>query len=455
MNILFINPPYKSKIQEFLGAHAPLLGFGSMSHQMEREGHRIDILDCPTLGLNLSDVVKFMGKVDPDVIGITSTTPSFGEACKVVRAIKDLKPECMVVMGGPHVSFEDYSTLKSSYVDVVVRGEGELTMRDLVKCLEKGESLSKVLGITYREKGVIRRNPNRPFIEDLDALFVSYHKLPMSRYRFEGLNYATIVSSRGCPYGCVFCSSSLLHGKKWRCQSAERVGREVRFLIDEYGVKHIEFLDDLFTFNNKRVEEICRIFLKEKLDVQWFCSSRVDTISKELMAKMRKSGCIGIYFGIESGCQRILNLLRKGTRIQQAVKAVRGAKEIGIETVATFILGIPGETVDDIRQTIRFAKLLKPDYAQFTFCTPYPGTELYKFAKANNMLLSEDWSHYTTMEPVLKVSGLSVTELKNLFKEAYLNFVPSSLWKLIKKRKFRLIEKILLETTKMVTSRLS
>ncbi len=253
MNILFINPPYKSKIQEFLGAHAPLLGFGSMSHQMEREGHRIEILDCPTLGLNLSDVVKFMGKVDPDVIGITSTTPSFGEACKVVRAIKNLKPECMVVMGGPHVSFEDYSTLKSSYVDVVVRGEGELTMRDLVKCLEKGESLSKVLGITYREKGVIRRNPDRPFIEDLDALFVSYHKLPMSRYRFEGLNYATIVSSRGCPYGCVFCSSSLLHGKKWRCQSAERVGREVRFLIDEYGVKHIEFLDDLFTFNNKRV----------------------------------------------------------------------------------------------------------------------------------------------------------------------------------------------------------
>jgi anaerobic magnesium-protoporphyrin IX monomethyl ester cyclase len=452
MNILFINPPYKSKIQEFLGANAPLLGFGSMSYQLEREGHNIEILDCPTLGLNLSNAAMFVGKVDPDVVGITSTTPSFSEACKMARVVKDLKPECMVVMGGPHVSFEDYSTLESPYVDVVVRGEGELTMRDLVTRLEKGESLSKVLGITYKVKGVVRRNPDRPFIEDLDALFVSYHKLPMSRYKFEGENYATIVSSRGCPYGCVFCSSSLLHGKKWRCQSAERVGREVRFLIDEYGVKHIEFLDDLFTFNNKRVEEICRIFHREKLDVQWFCSSRVNTITNELMAKMRRAGCVGIYFGVESGCQRILNILRKGIKIQQAVEAVRGAKEVGIETVATFILGIPGETVDDIRQTIRFAKLLKSDYTQFTFCTPYPGTELYRFAKGNNLLLSEDWSRYTTMEPVLKVPGLSVTELKGLFKEAYLNFVPSSLWKLIKKRKFRLLEKILIEATRMVTS---
>ena len=243
MNIMFINPPYKSKIQEFLGAHALLLGFGSMNYQLEREGHSIEILDCPTLGLNLSDAEKFVGKVDPDVVGITLTTPSFGEACKMARAVKDLKPECTVVMGGPHVSFMDYFTLENPYVDVVVRGEGELTMRDLVTCLEKDESLSKVLGITYRAKGFIRRNPDRPFIEDLDALFVSYHKLPMSRYKFEGKKYATIVSSRGCPYGCVFCSSSHLHGKKWRCQSAERVGREVRFLIDEYKVKHIEFLD--------------------------------------------------------------------------------------------------------------------------------------------------------------------------------------------------------------------
>jgi radical SAM superfamily enzyme YgiQ (UPF0313 family) len=452
MNIMFVNPPYKSKIQEFLGAHTPLLGFGSMGYQLEREGHNIEILDCPTLGLNLSNATKFVGKVDPDVVGITSTTPSFSEACKMARAVKDLKPECVVVMGGPHTSFEDQSTLESPYVDVVVRGEGELTMRDLVTRLEKGESLSKVLGITYKERGVVLRNPDRPFIEDMDTLFVNYHNLPMSRYKFEGLNYATIVSSRGCPFGCVFCSSSLLHGKKWRCQSAERVAREVRFLNDEYGVKHIEFLDDLFTFDNKRVEEICRIFHREKLDVQWFCSSRVDTISNELMAKMRRAGCVGIYFGVESGCQRVLNLLRKGIRIKQVIKAVKGAKEVGIETVATFILGIPGETVDDIRKTIRFAKTLKPDYAQFTFCTPYPGTELYTFAKANNLLLSEDWSQYTTMKPVLKVPGISETELKSLFKKAYLNFVPSSLWMLIKKRKFRLLERILVEATKMIAS---
>lgn len=452
MKVLLIDPPYKSKIREFLGARVPPLGLGSISYQLERGGHSVEILDCPTLGLNLSDATKSVGEVDPDIVGITSTTPSFGEAYKMARAVKDLKPECVVVMGGPHVSFEDDSTLENPCVDIIVRGEGEFTMRDVVKCLENGESLSKVLGITYRANGVIRRNSDRLFIEDLDALFVSYHKLPMSRYKFEGKNYATIVSSRGCPYRCIFCASSLLHGKKWRSQSAERVGREVRFLIDEYGMKHIEFLDDLFTFNNRRVEEICHIFTREKLDVQWYCSSRVDTISNDLMAKMRRAGCIGIYFGVESGCHRILNLLRKGIRTQQAVKAVRGAKEAGIETITTFILGTPGETVDDIHQTIQFAKRLQSDYTQFTFCTPYPGTELYKFAKANNLLLTEDWSCYTTMEPVLKVPGISVTELKNLFHRAYLTFVPSALWKLIKKRKFHLIKKIIIGTPKMVTS---
>ncbi len=353
-------------------------------------------------------------------------------------------------MGGPHVSFEDHAALQHPYVDIVVRGEGEFTMSEVVTCLERGASLSRVLGITYRAHGIPRRNPDRPFIDDLDALGVRYRKLPMRRYQLEGKAYATIVSSRGCPYRCVFCASSRLHGKRWRGQSAERVGREVRFLVDKYRVRHIEFLDDLFTFDRQRVDAMCRIFRQEKLDVQWFCSSRVDTLSRQMMAKMRRAGCMGLYLGIESGCQRVLNLLKKGTRLSQAVKAIRGAKDVGLETVATFILGIPGETVDDIQATIRFAKTLRPDYAQFTFCTPYPGTELYSFATANNLLLSDDWTRYTTMEPVLKVPGVHVRELTDLFKEAYLHFVPSSLWKLVTKKKFRLLEKILLEATKMV-----
>ena len=450
MNVMFINPPYKSKILDFFGASAPLLGFGSMSYQLEQAGHRSEILDCPTLGLSRSDATKVVRQIDPAVVGITSTTPSFDAACKLAKAIKTLKPECIIVMGGPHVSFEDHAALQRPYVDIVVRGEGELTMSEVVTCLERGASLSAVRGITYRAHGVPRRNPDRPFIDDLDSLGVQYRKLSMRRYQLEGKAYATIVSSRGCPYRCVFCASSLLHGKRWRCQSAERVGREVQFLVDKYRVRHIEFLDDLFTFDRKRVDAICRIFRREKLDVQWFCISRVDTISRQMMATMRRAGCIGLYLGTESGCHRVLNLLRKGTRLSQAVKAIRGAKAVGLETVATFIIGIPGETVDDIRATIHFAKTLRPDYAQFTFCTPYPGTELYSFAKANNLLLSDDWTRYTTMEPVLKVPGVQVHELTALFKEAYLHFVPSSLWKLITKKKLRLLEKILVEATKMV-----
>jgi len=416
-----------------------------MCYQLEKQGHNVEILDCQALGLDLKTVTKLVKTKRPDIVGISSTTPSFKNACKVAKAVKEGIPQCSIVMGGPHVSFEDYATLQKQYVDVFVRGEGEVTIRDLTTSLEKGESLKNVLGITYKEDGVIRRNPDRPFIQDLDCLYVSYHKLPMNRYKFNGTNYATIVSSRGCPYGCVFCSSSRLHGKAWRSKSAERVIQKVQHLKDTYRVKHIEFLDDLFTFNTKRVEEICNRFIEEKLDVRWFCSSRVDTISKKLMAKMRKAGCIGLYMGVESGCQRVLNILKKGIKIKQIETAFAWAKEAKIETVGTFIIGTPGETSKDIQQTIKFAKKIKPDYAQFTFCTPYPGTELHQYAKSNNLLLSRDWSRYTTMEPVLKVPDVSTTELKKLFMAAYRSFLPSTLLKLINKKKIGFAVKILLK----------
>jgi radical SAM superfamily enzyme YgiQ (UPF0313 family) len=443
MDVLFIEPPYKSTIEQFLGIHGPLLGFGSMAHQLEQEGHRVEILDSPTLGLRLPDLKGFVEKDPPDVVGITSTTPSFSEACRVAKAVKGWNPECVVVMGGPHASFEDLSTLKNPFVDVVVRGEGELTIRELCESLQEDESLANVSGVTYREGGVVKRNPDRPVIEDLDSLYVSYHKLPMDRYRFEGKSYATIVSSRGCPFACIFCSSSSLHGKMWRCQSAGRVVREIQFLVSEYGVRLIEFLDDLFTLDQRRVEGICNLLIKEGMDVRWFCSSRVDTITRELMLRMRRAGCIGIYLGVESGCQRVLNILKKGTKLEQAVRVISGAREAGIETVATFILGIPGETLDDVRQTIAFARKLKPDYTQFTYCTPYPGTPLYRFAEANNLLLTRDWDHYTTMEQVLKVPGLDEDELRNLFYDAYLGCVPSYLLKVFRKRKLSLIKNIL------------
>jgi anaerobic magnesium-protoporphyrin IX monomethyl ester cyclase len=452
MKLLFIEPPYRSTIQQFLGVHGPILGFGSMANQLENEGHDVEILDCPTLGLELSDLKRSISESEPDVVGITSTTPSFGEACRVAETVKGVKPECTVIMGGPHVSFEDFSTVENSFVDVVVRGEGEITICELIATLGKEKSLSGVSGITYKEGGMPRRNPERPFIKDLDSLSVSYHKLPMDLYRFQGQKYATIVSSRGCPYGCVYCSSSSLHGKKWRCQSSDRVVEEIRLLVDDYGIRQIEFLDDLFTFDNKRVEEICNRLIEDKMDVGWFCSSRVDTITCSLMSKMQKAGCIGLYFGIESGSQRVLNTLGKGTRLDQAIKAIGGAREADIETVATFILGIPGETLDDVKQTIAFARKLRPDYSQFTYCTPYPGTQLHKFAEENDLLITRDWNHYTTMEQVMRVPGLDENKLRSLFRDAYLSSIPYYLLKVLRKRKFGLIKNIIVGTAQTMTS---
>jgi radical SAM superfamily enzyme YgiQ (UPF0313 family) len=446
MKVLLIEPPYTSIIEQFLGVHGPLLGFGYIANQLEQDGHDVEILDCPTLRISLNELKLLVAKFNPDVVGITATTPSYRQALKVAEAIKKWNQNCKIVIGGPHVSFEDYSALTNSFVDVVVRGEGEATMRELVNNLQG--DLKKVSGITFREGGIVRRNPDRQLIANLDTLSVSYHKLPMDRYLFQGKRYATIISSRGCPFGCIFCSSSLLHGKMWRWQSPERVLREIQMLRSKYGVRNIEFLDDLFTFNMKRVYELCNLMIKERLDIKWFCSSRVDTINRDLIRIMRKAGCIGIYFGVESGCQRILNILRKGIRLEQAVKAIANSKAEGIETVATFIIGVPGETVEEIRQTIAFARKLRADYSQFTYCTPYPGTPLYRFAKDNNLLLTLNWDRYTTMEQVMRVPNITEKEMRKLFRDAYLGCLPAYLWKVVKKKKFGLIKNIFIGTAK-------
>ena len=232
--VLLILPPSTSAIKEVLGITSPPLGLAYIASFLEREGNEVRIIDSLAENFDLHHIDRDIDRWSPDMVGVTSTTPNFYEALKVAKIAK--AHECKVVMGGPHATFMDVETLeKNPFVDYIVRGEGEITMHELIKSLEKRIEPKDVLGLTYRVNGVIKRNPPRPPIKDLDSLpMPAYHLLPMERYVSEGLRYATVISSRGCPFECVFCSSSRICGKRWRARSTEKVVEEVQLLTDKY-----------------------------------------------------------------------------------------------------------------------------------------------------------------------------------------------------------------------------
>ncbi|MEM3579529.1 MAG: radical SAM protein, partial [Candidatus Bathyarchaeia archaeon] len=249
---------------------------------------------------------------------------------------------------------------------------------------------------------------------------------------------------------------SRLFGGCWRGRSPKNVVEEIRLIHDEFKIKNIEFVDDTFTLNGRRAEEICDEISREGLDISWGASSRVDTINKGLVEKMRKAGCWIMYLGIESASQKILNAIGKKITISQIVRTVKTLKEAGIQILGSFILGFPEETIETAKQTIAFAKNLDLDYAQFSILTPYPGTPIYEYARENNMLLTRDWSKFNATEPVMKLKNLTIKQLQSLFEKAYLTFYlrPKMLWRWIKQKQFHIIKSAIKTATNYVKDHL-
>ena len=428
MKIMLILPPSKFVLKDKLGITSIPLGLAYLASFVERDNHNVRIVDSPTLRYNIQDIKEEIKKFRPHIVGVTATTSSIYDAYNVAKAAKEINPGVKVVIGGPHVTFTAKETLKECpFIDVVVRGEGEETFRELVNFFESSSedtwSLEEVKGITFRKDNKIIETDSRSLIKNLDSIpFPAYHLLPMEKYSLEGKRFATIITSRGCPFSCIFCSSSRLFGKTWRARSPENVIEEIKLLKNKYGVREIEFLDDTFTLNKKRAEKICELLIKEKLDISWSCSSRVDTIDESLIEKLKKAGCHTIYVGVESGSQKILNIIDKGITLPQIEKTINLIKKVNINSFGSFILGIPGETVKTIKKTINFAKKLNPSFVQFSICTPYPGTKLFEMAKEKGWLLTKDWSKYTILDQVMKIPGMVTTNLNRWLLRAYLSF---------------------------------
>ena len=364
-------------------------------------------------------------KFKPDVVGLTATTPAIYDAYEAARIAKELNPETLVIIGGPHATFTAEEVLtECRHVDLVVMGEGEQTFGEILERYERGGGFADVLGVAYRsEDGVVKVNPPRPLIRNLDDVPIpAYDLLPMDRYEVNGVSYAAIMTSRGCPYNCVFCSSSLQFGRRWRAHSPERVLEELRILREKFGVREIEFLDDTFTLDQKRAIELSRKIVEEGLDISWSASSRVNTFSREVGEAMHRAGAHTVYFGIESGSESTLRFIGKGITKRQAIDAVKAAKSAGLNALGSFVIGFPYETEEDIRKTIKFSNEVGVDLAQFTIATPYPGTRLWKMAVEKGLLLTRNWRKFTTLDVVMRSLYLTPQRIKKFLLQAYLAF---------------------------------
>jgi radical SAM superfamily enzyme YgiQ (UPF0313 family) len=449
LKVLLVVPYSKCTTRDALDFATPPLGIAYIASYIRKFGnHDVRIHDDLLLRANDAGLIKTVKEFSPEVVGVSGqATPSVYDVYHSARVVKRTSPNALVVAGGAHMTFEDKQALSECpEIDVIVRGEGEVTMEKLLEEYAGNNDFANVPGITYRLDGSIERNADAPFIKDLDSLpYPAYDLLDLPKYFVGRRRVATMITSRGCPYNCIFCSSSRIVGKSWRGRTPDNVVGEVKLLEEEYGVQEIEFLDDLFTFDCDRVRKICELLQENHSNVKWTCSTRADILARhpEMVGWLKSGGCNTTYIGAESGSQRVLNIIRKGISIDQVKKSVELVKNAGIHLVLSFVLGIPHETPREMYATIRMACKLNPNIAQFTVCTPYPGTPLYEEADRNGWLNSSNWKDYSVLSPVMDLPDLPKKVLRKCLSRAYLRFYlrPSFLWRTFKEKNVFLFKK--------------
>lgn len=435
MKILLLTPPYKKdkifrKSMKHLGAILPPLGIIYLAATLERDGHDVKVIDATAestvLDYDFNQLKRDILEFKPKIVGIGANVPQIDQTNMTLDIVKNIDPTIVTIVGGPLVSSNPNFLLQLKNADYGIMGEVDLAISDILKKIENNENLKNTEGLIWRENGSAKSIKPKD-IFDLDQIpLPARHLLKMEIYRPSPANYrrlpaTTMMSSRGCPYKCIFCSRSV-DGMAFRAHSAERVVEEIEQLVNKFGIKDIQMFDDTFTLNIKRVEDICNMLIERKVNVGWNCMTRVDKVSVDLFKLMKKAGCYEVGFGIESGSERVLKFIKKSATKDQIRSAVKMAKEAGIDVRGFFMLGFPTETKEEIEETIKFAKELGVDVAQFMIATPYPGTEMWKIAEENGRINNEDWSSFTFYAPdKMPFSSELFTdqELLNFYKKAY------------------------------------
>ncbi|MEI6632607.1 MAG: radical SAM protein [Chlamydiota bacterium] len=385
-------------------------------------GFAVSLVDCAASRTGEKKFIRRLAVEAPDSLVCATGASTLAHDTTVLENVKAALPSIRIIAVGAHVTLQHEEVLTQSCVDYVVRGEPELTVAELAHALATGESCRAIEGLSYKEGGGVMVNPDRPLPENIDALPFPARDL-VAGYRYSipfamTDNFTIMITSRGCPYPCIFCATQVYNGTRCRVRSAANVIAELEEIVHKFGIRDIGFWDDTFTLGRAHVLDICNRIIEKKLGVNWICLSRVDTVDAELLQLMRKAGCYQIQYGVESGDQGVLDALKKGITIDQVKKAFAATRRCGIETAAFFMLGCPGETVETMERTIKLSKELHADYASFNIVTPYPGTELYKAQKPN---ITETWNTFDAFH-VSTNAGLQAEVIEKYLRKAYLNF---------------------------------
>ncbi len=381
----------------------PLVSIAQLAGVSREAGYIPRVLDLSVKKRKTVEerIITALDKFAPEYCGITFTTPLAKEADSIAKFIKCRHPSVKILAGGCHATIMPEDILKSDNFDLVVRGEGELTLRDILL----GKDLKTIDGITYKNKSNVVSNKPRELIKNLDDLPLPDYSLFNSRdYHTPRLNckknpVAAIETSRGCVYGCIYCNKSVF-GQRFRFKSPKRTVDEMVHILG-FGYKELHVWDDGFSTDVERAKEICREILRRKLKITWniYNGMRIDRMDEELLTLLKKSGCYRISVGVESGNQEILDRIKKGIQIEKVKETFRLANKVGIETMAFCMVGLPGETEETMMQTINFVLELKPTIPKLSILMPLPGTPIfYEWDKANH-IISKNWPDYIFHHP--------------------------------------------------------
>ncbi len=406
MRCLLINPFYPLSENP-----SPPLGLAYLGAALEKEGAVVKILDFVVFPYSPDRFRNEMEDFKPDMVGATSVTMTFNNAISIIRDVKRINQNCLTLMGGPHISFCAEETLRNfPELDIAVIGEGDETIIEILTELGNGgKNWKSISGIVYRKAESIVSTGNRPNFADINALSTpARHLLSLGRYRALGMPIS-MTTSRGCPYKCIFCVGRKMVGHKIRYRDPEKVVDEMESL-QKYGFIQINIADDLFTANPGHCLAVCKEILERDIKVKWTSFSRVDTVSPDMLKSMKEAGCQAISFGIESGNPQILKTIRKGITLEQVIDAVSLCNEVGLLAHGSFILGLPGETPETLRQTLAFGEKLKAMGVSYGFhlLAPFPGTMVREKSKSLGLsILSGNWSDYHANRAIVETSSVS------------------------------------------------
>ncbi len=441
LKTLLINPPFfledrYGKKLKYFGALSDPLGLAYLAANLELHNYPVKILDCPALKISVANIPQELAKDNYDIVGINMLTPMYSKAKRSAEIVKKNYPQIKVIVGGAHATALPEDILKEvEAIDYVCIGEGEKTLVEFIQFIEGKKQIDQVAGLAYRRNGQIVLTRPREFEKILDNFpSPARHLLPVKKYNFtasrtRSQSYApTIMVARGCPFNCSYCSHPF--GRIFRHHSKERIIQEIESLINNYGASEFNIEADSLCVNRSFILSLCQEIIDKGLNqkIRWTCENRVDLVDEELLTKMRQAGCWQISYGVESGVQRLLDLINKGEKLEDMERVFALTKKIGITIRGFFMLGLPTETHQESLQTIEFAKKLDPLWAQFTITIPYPGTPMFKLLKEAGEIRTFNWDYYNTWggwtenEIPYLPKGRSLKELKSLQKKAMVFF---------------------------------